>query len=131
MTLLELIDYSQLYWQYFGLKSLEIMKDYPCEYIDNKLGIHSLTYGTEDEFACALHVKPHDHNVYLFHNGYCFHYDHVEKDGNIYLYDEIDSKLMNRLVGIILFIANHEYNILEKMRKEAVIVNYLTIRAKK
>ena len=125
MTKQELTDYCIKYWQYTSKKMLGIMKDYPCVYMDNGLLIHSLTYGRDADSPCALNIIPEDDDVYLHDIGYKFHYDYVEKNGHTYLYDEIDDNIMDRFIGMVLYIANHEDKIIERMQKELDIINHL------
>lgn len=125
MTKQELTDYCFLYWQHVGKKMLDLMKGFPCEYIDNRIGTHSLTDGCDKDFLCALHVNSAEENVSLFGRGYQFHYDYVEKGGHTYAYDEIDDKDMDRFIGIILYIVRHEYEIMKRMQDEVDLVNYI------
>lgn len=125
MTKQALIDYCFMYWQHVSKKMLDVMKDYPCVYMDNGLLIHSLTYGRDADSPCALNIIPEDDDVYLHDIGYKFHYDYVEKNGHTYLYDEIDNNIMDRFIGIVLYIANNERKIMERMREEVNIINYI------
>ena len=65
MTKQELIDYCFMYWQHVSKKMLDLMKGFPCKYVDNKLGYHSLTCGCDNEFLCALHVNASEDKVFL------------------------------------------------------------------
>ena len=125
MTKQALIDYCFIYWQQVSKKMLDVMKDYPCVYMDNGLLIHSLTYGRDADSPCALNIIPEDDDVYLHDIGYKFHYDYVEKNGYTYLYDEIDNNIMDRFIGIVLYIANNEHKIMERMREEVNLINYI------
>ena len=117
MTKQELIDYCFMYWQHISKKMLDLMKGFPCKYVDNKLGYHSLTYGRDADSPCALNIIPEDDDVYLHDIGYKFHYDYVEKNGYTYLYDEIDNNIMDRFIGIVLYIAHHEYEIMQRPKR--------------
>ena len=142
MTKQELTDYCFMYWQHISKKMLNLMKDYPCVYIDNRILIHSLTYGKDtdapcnhdiysvthgrDEYApCSLHINPSAADVFLYNIGYKFHYDYVERNGHTYLYDEIDDKTMDRFIGIVLYIANNEYQIIKRMQDEVDLINHI------
>ena len=131
-----------MYWQHVSKKMLDLMKDYPCVYIDNSLLIHSLTYGKDantpyeldiysgsygcnDDAPCALHINPADDDVFLYSIGYKFHYDYVNKNDQTYLYDEIADNTMDRFIGMVLYIANHEDKIMECMQKEIDLINYI------
>lgn len=142
MTKQELIDYCFMYWQQISKKMLDLMKDYPCVYIDNSILIHSLTYGKDtntpykidiysvtygcdDDATCSLHINPADDDVFLYNIGDKFHYDHVERNEHTYLYDEIDDKTMDRFIGIVLYIANNEHYIMKRMQDEVDLINYI------
>lgn len=125
MTKQELIDYCFLYWQHVSKKMLDLMKDYPCVYIDNRLLIHSLIYGGDTDALCALHINPEDDDVHLYSLGYKFHYDYVDDDKHTYLYDEIKDRLMDRFIGIVLYIANNEHKIMERMQDEVDLINHI------
>ena len=142
MTKQELIDYCFMYWQHVSKKMLDLMKDYPCVYIDNSLLIHSLTYGKDtntpykndiysltygcdDDEPCSLHINPANDDVFLYNIGYKFHYDYVEKNGHTYRYDEIEYDVINRFIGMILYISNHYDKIIERMQNELDIINHL------
>ena len=125
MTKQELIDYCFMYWQQISKKMLDLMKDYPCVYVDNRLLIHSLTYGRDTDALCALYINPDDDDVHLHSIGYKFHYDYVEKNEHTYLYDEIDDKTMDRFIGIVLYIANNEHQIMKRMQDEVDLINHI------
>ena len=125
MTKQELIDYCFMYWQHVSKKILDLMKGFPCKYVDNKLGYHSLTCGCDNEFLCALHVNASEDKVSLLEGSYQFHYDYIEKGGHTYAYDEIGDKVMDRFIGLILYIAHHEYEIMQRMRQEVTLINYI------
>ena len=125
MTKQELIDYCFMYWQQISKKMLDLMKDYPCVYIDNRLYRHSLTYGIDTDVTCALHVSPDENDVHLYNVSYKFHYDYVEKNGHTYLYDEIEDTVMDRFIGIVLYIADNEHRIMKRMQDEVDLVNYI------
>lgn len=125
MTKQELIDYCFMYWQHVSKKMLDLMKDYPCVYIDNRLYRHSLTYGIDTDVTCALHVSPDENDVHLYNVSYKFHYDYVEKNGHTYLYDEIEDTVMDRFIGIVLYIADNEHRIMKRMQDEVDLVNYI------
>lgn len=125
MTKQELIDYCFMYWQHVSKKMLDLMKDYPCVYTDNRLLIHSLTYGRDTDALCTLIVNPDDDDVHLYSLGYKFHYDYVDDDKHTYKYDEIEDRLMDRFIGIVLYIANNEHKIMERMQEEVNLINYI------
>ena len=125
MTKQELIDYCFMYWQHVSMKMLDLMKDYPCVYIDNRIITHSLIYGGDIDVPCALHINPEEDDVFLTSIGYKFHYDYVEKNEHTYLYDEIDDKTMDRFIGMVLYISNHYDKIIERMQNELDIINHL------
>ena len=125
MTKQELIDYCFMYWQQISKKMLDLMKDYPCVYIDNRLYRHSLTCGIDTDVTCALHVSPDKNDVHLYNVSYKFHYDYVEKNGHTYLYDEIEDTVMDRFIGIVLYIADNEHRIMKRMQDEVDLVNYI------
>lgn len=131
MTKQELIDYCFLYWQHVSKKMLDLMKNYPCVYIDNRLYLHSLTYGIDTDVTCALNVSPDENDVHLYNVSYKFHYDYVEKNGHTYLYDEIEDTVMDRFIGLILYIAYNEYEIMQRMRQEVTLINYIQYVVKK
>ena len=124
MTKQALIDYCFLYWQHVSKKMLDLMKDYPCVYIDNRIFIHSLTYGEDTDANCAININTNG-DVYLCNIGYKFHYDYVEKNGQTYIYDEIDNDIMDRFIGIVLYIASNEEKIMMRMIKEINIIKYI------
>ena len=125
MTEQNLIDYCFLYWQHVSKKMLDLMKDYPCVYIDNRILTHSLIYGGDTDATCALRINPDEDDVFLDSIGYKFHYDYVERNGHTYLYDEIDDKTMDRFIGIVLYIANNEHKIMERMQDEVDLINHI------
>lgn len=125
MTKQELTDYCIKYWQYTSKKMLDVMKDYPCVYIDNRLLIHSLTYGGDTDALCALHISPDEKDVYIYSLGHKFHYDYVSNDNHTYKYDEIEDRLMDRFMGIVLYIANNEHKIMERMQDEVNLINHI------
>ena len=131
MTKQELIDYCFMYWQHVSKKILDLMKGFPCKYVDNKLGYHSLTCGCDNEFLCALHVNASEDKVSLLEGSYQFYYDYIEKGGHTYAYDEIGDKVMDRFIGLILYIAHHEYEIMQRMRQEVTLINYIQYVVKK
>ena len=124
MTEQNLIDYCFMYWQHVSKKMLDLMKDYPCVYIDDSILIHSLTRGRDIEALCTLNVNPDD-DVFLTSIGYKFHYDYVEKNEHTYLYDEIDDKTMDRFIGMVLYISHHENEIMLRMQNEIAIIYHI------
>ena len=125
MTKQELIDYCFMYWQHVSKKMLDLMKDYPCVYIDNRLYLHSLTYGMDTDVMCDLRISPDENDVHIYSLGYKFHYDYVSDDKHTYKYEEIEDRLMDRFMGIVLYIANNEHRIMERMREEVNLINYI------
>ena len=125
MTKQELIDCCFMYWRHISKKMLDLMKDYPGVYVDNRLLVHSLTYGIDTDVMCSLHVSPYASDVYLYNIGYKFHYDYVEKNEHTYLYDEIDDTIIDKFIGIVLYIANNEHRIMERMQDEVDLINHI------
>ena len=125
MTKQELTDYCIMYWQYTSKKMLDLMKGFPCKYIDNMIFMHSLTYGVDTNVNCTLHIIPEEEDVHISNIGYKFHYDYVERNGHTYLYDEIDNTVMERFIGIVLYISNHYDKIMDRMQNELDLINHL------
>ena len=125
MTKQELIDYCFIYWQHISKKMLDLMKDYPCVYIDNRLYLHSLTYGINTDIMCALHISPDEKDVHIYSLGHKFHFDHVSNDNQTYKYDEIEDRLMDRFMGIVIYIANNEHQIIKRIQDEVDIINHI------
>lgn len=123
MTRNELINYCVKYWQWFYKTSLGILEDYPCEYIDNRLGAHSLEYADDEEISAAIHVDPINDKVYLFYRGYFFYFNYVEAQGRHYSYSDIDDKVLDRFVAIVLYIANNIQLIFTRMKNEMKLIN--------
>lgn len=125
MTKQALIDYCFLYWQHVSKKMLGIMKDYPYDYIDNSLNLHSLTYGMDTDVMCALRISPDENDVHIYSLGYKFHYDYVSDDKHTYKYDEIGDRLIDRFMGIVLYIADNEHRIMKRMQDEVDLINHI------
>lgn len=130
MTKRELIDYCMMYWQHLCEKVWEIMKDFPCDYIDYHIGIHSLTYGEDAECCYALHIDPQHQSIYLSNGCRQFYDNSVVEDDVVYGYDEIDDKKMDTFVSIVLYIAKHEEEIIQRMNQAMNLINYIKDAAK-
>ena len=125
MTKQELTDYCIKYWQYTSKKMLGIMKDYPCVYIDKRICSHSLTFGEDTDAICVIEINPECDDIFLYSLDYKFRYDHVEKNGHIYRYDEIEDNVINRFIGMVLYISNHYDKIMDRMQNELDLINHL------
>lgn len=125
MTRNELTDYCVKYWQWFCKTSLGILEDYPCEYIDNRLGAHSLTYDNDKEVLAAIHVDPINDKVYLFYRGFRFYFNCIEEQGSHYSYSDIDDKVLDSFVAIVLYIANNIQLIFTRMTNEITLIKYV------
>ena len=73
MTKQELTDYCFMYWQHISKKMFNLMKDYPCVYIDNRILIHSLTYGKDTDAPC-------NHDIYSVTHGRDEYVAHLQDD---------------------------------------------------
>ena len=125
MTRNELINYCVKYWQWFYKTSLGILEDYPCEYIDNRLGAHTLTYANDKEVLAAIHVNPINDNMYLFYRGFRFYFNYIEEQGRHYSYSDINDKVLDSFVAIVLYIANNIQLIFTRMKNEIALINYV------
>ena len=125
MTRNELINYCIKYWQWFYKTSLGILEDYPCEYIDNRLGAHSLTYANDEEVLAAIHVDPINDKVYLFYRGFRFYFNCIEEQGRHYSYSDINDKVLDKFVAIVLYIANNIQLIFTRMTNEITLIKYV------
>lgn len=123
MTRDELINYCIKYWQWLYKESLRILQDYPCEYIDNRLEAHSLTYANDEEILAAIHVDPINDKVYLFYSGYSFYFNYVEEKGKHYSYSEIGDRVLDKFVAIVLYISKNIQLIFTRMKNEMKLIN--------
>lgn len=125
MTRNELVSYCVKYWQWFYKTSLGILEDYPYEYIDNRLKAHSLTYACDEEVLAAIHIEPINDKVYLFYRGFRFYFNCIEAKGRHYSYSDIDDKVLDKFVAIVLYIANDIDLIFKRMTNEIKRINYI------